>query len=1044
MPSIIAYFAQRSFLARIVTIMVLMLGAASMYTLKLQEYPDVAFETVEIETSYPGATAQDIELNITNPIEKELRSVQGLNYFSSQSSDGISYIEAELLPGEDAAKVLRDIQQAVDRVSNLPKDITAPPVVTQKQTSSFEVLTFGVSLNAAAKNDGANLEIESSSSESLMSESLVLKGLELENSAQAQNLQQYAYQLEKRVNAVAGVSSVSLSGYNEREFWVEIAPEKISRYQLTFDEVSQAINRRNLSQSGGVVESWVNEQKIVTMTQVHSAQEIADIVIKALPNGSVIKVSDVATVEDTFARASQLGVINGEEAVLFSITNSASADIIATVDNVKALLEKEQAKVDGQYHFQYGLNLADDMNDKFSIVSTNGAIGLVLVLAVLSLILKRQVAFWVSMSIPFCILGVMIVLPAVGLNLDSITLAALLLVIGIIVDDSVIVAESIYQEKEQGKTALQAAISGTQRVIKPIIASLTTTALVFIPMFFIPGTMGKVVVVIPITVIAALLFSLAECTFTLPAHLSGALESKKSKNDNHNSSEKNRFSNVSRTYKAWLTNSIQYKKSVIAGALVASALSAGLVTTLKLDIFPAEAAKYIDIYTEVDPGTPLDKVRDAHLAIEEAIAALPSNERVSYNLSYASPVSTGLLILTSYEQRARTADQIIVDLNTQLADLQQDMFVKFSVDAGGPPPGEPIEMRVLGGTEQERNHAVTIASEWLSTQHGIAGVTNNEALKDPQLSIVPQYEWLAKYNLTVSDLATTLRLAFEGESVTSTWLGDQEVDIRVILEKEYRDIQRLATTKIFTPDGRQVPLSRLAKVKQIEAPRLIKHYNAEREVTVTAQITDDTVSSVVLSDQMLSELQGQYAQNVSIDIGGEAESTNETMSGFLVAFPAAMIAIYFVLAVMFNSLVQPLLVMAVIPFAVIAALMALVVHMQALSMFALIGVLGMTGVVVNNSLVLINRINELRAEGHPVIEAIIEASVSRLRPILLTSITTVVGLLPLAYGLGGTDVYMGPMSLTLGYGLLFSLPIVLFVIPSLCGLCFAKSQPKES
>ncbi|MGF1709550.1 efflux RND transporter permease subunit [Vibrio kagoshimensis] len=1008
MSSLIAYFAQRSFLARIITIMVLLLGVASLYTLKLQEYPDVAFETVEIETLYPGATAQDIELNITNPIEKELRSVQGINYFSSQSTDGMSFIEAELLPGEDAARALRDIQQAIDRVNNLPADITNPPVVTQKQTSSFEVLTFGVSL---ANSEQVHSDL----------------------------LQQYAYQLEKKVNALSGVSSVSMSGYNEREFWVEIDPTKISRYQLTFDEIGQAINQRNLSQSGGVVESWVSEQKIVTMTQVHSAEDIANIVIKSLPNGSVIRVSDVASVEDTFAKATQMGVINGQEAVLFSVTNSASSDIIATVDSIKALVEKEQAQYSDQYQFQYGLNLADDMNDKFSIVSTNGGIGLVLVLAVLSLILKRQVAFWVSVSIPFCILGVMFILPMVGLNLDSITLAALLLVIGIIVDDSVIVAESIYQEKEKGKSALEAAITGTQKVIKPIIASLTTTALVFIPMFFMPGTMGKVLIVIPITVISALLFSLAECTFTLPAHLASALNTKGKDNQQ---TQKDRFEGIISAYKKMLTFSLQYKKSVIASALVISALSTSMVMALKLDIFPSEAAKYVEIYTEVKPGTPLEKIRDVHNDIEQAIAALPDNERVSYNMTYSSPVSTGLLILTSYELRDRTADQIIAQLNEKVANNDHGIFVKFSVDAGGPPPGEPIEMRVLGGTTDERNLAVTAVSEWLNQQSGISGVTNNEALKDPQLSIVPQYEWLAKYNLTVSDLATTLRLAFEGDSVTSTWLGDQEVDIRVILKDEYRDIKRLATTKIFTPDGVQVPLSRLAKVDNIEAPRLIKHYNAEREVTVTAQITDDTLSSVALSEKMLTELQGHYSSNVTLDVGGEAESTNETMSGFVLAFPAAMIAIYFVLAVMFNSLIQPLLVMAVIPFAVVAALMALVVHMQALSMFALIGVLGMTGVVVNNSLVLINRINEIRAEGKDTLEAVIEASASRLRPILLTSITTVVGLLPLAYGLGGTDVFMGPMSLTLGYGLLFSLPIVLFVIPSLYALCFGRTKRK--
>ncbi|NOH78346.1 efflux RND transporter permease subunit [Vibrio sp. RE86] len=997
----IAYFAQRGFLARIITLMVLLLGAASLTTLKLQEYPDVAFDTAEIDTFYPGATAQDVELNITNPIEKELRTVQGINYFYSHSTDGHSYIEIEFNEGGDSAKVLRDVQQAVDRVSGLPKDISNPPVVTQKQTSSFEVLTFGVSL--------------------------------AQNNTDKASLQHYARQLEKSLLNVSGVSSVSMSGYNEREFWVEIDPTKASRYQVSLSEVSTAISQHNLSQSGGVVESWDSEQKIVTMTQVQSTEDIGNIVVKALSNGTIVRVSDVAYVEDTFAKATELGLLNGQSAILFSVTNSGSSDIINTVDNVKNLISSEQERFITQYQFGYGMNLADDMQNRFSIVSMNGVIGLALVLIVLSMVLKRQVAFWVSLSIPFCILGVLAVLPMLGLNLDSITLAALLLVIGIIVDDSVIVAESIYQEKEKGKTGVDAAVSGTKKVIKPIIASLSTTALVFIPMMFIPGTMGKAVLVIPITVIAALLLSLMECTITLPAHLSGALESKAD-----NSQDK--FNSISLAYRRLLTQALNYKKSVILAALAICVASAGLISTLKIDIFPSEAAKYIEVYTETKPGTPLSEIRSAHKAVEQAINDLPENELASYELTYSSPVTTGVITLTNYEQRDRTAAEIIKSLNAQFEKSEQDLFVKLSIDAGGPPPGEPVEIRVLGGTVTEREQAVALVSDWLNTQSGISGVTNNEALKDPQLNIVPQYDWLAKYNLTVSDLASALRIAFDGDSVTSTWLGDQEVDIRVILNEEHRDFEKLKTTRIYTAEGKHVPLSRLAKVEKIEAPRLIKHYNGEREVTVTAQITDESVSPVTLSEQLISELAGQYSQRVTIDVGGEAENTNETMSGFMVAFPAAMVAIFFVLAVMFNSLLQPLLVMAVIPFAVIASLMALVVHMQALSLFALIGVLGMTGVVVNNSLVLINRINELRQEGQQAIDAVINASVSRLRPILLTSITTVVGLLPLAYGLGGTDVYMGPMSLTLGYGLLFSLPTVLLVIPSLYALCFVRKE----
>ncbi len=415
----LAYSANRQFLARIITVMVLLTGAMSLMQLNFQEYPDVAMDTAEIETSYPGATAQDIELNITNPIEKELRSVDGIAYFSSESSEGRSFIEVEYLPGEDAAVILRDIQQAVDRVGNLPKDIDSPPVVTQQKTSSLDVYHFGVSL-AGSNSDTASL-------------------------------QHYAYQLEKKINNLGGVGSITMSGFNEREFWVEVDPEKARRYHVGFDDISTAIEQHNLSQSGGFVESWSQEQKIVTMTKVESTGDVSNIVIKALDSGQVVRVSDVATVIDTFARATEDPVMSGKPAIVFSITNSGSADVIATIDSIKALLDKESERIGDQFIFQTSLDLGKDMGEKFSIVATNGAIGLVLVLLILSMILQRRVAFWVSVSIPFCVFGVMMVLPIMGLNLDSITLAALLLVIGIIVDDSVIIAESIFQEKEAGK-----------------------------------------------------------------------------------------------------------------------------------------------------------------------------------------------------------------------------------------------------------------------------------------------------------------------------------------------------------------------------------------------------------------------------------------------------------------------------------------------------------------------------------------------------------------------------------------------------------------
>ncbi|CCN84519.1 putative Acriflavin resistance protein [Vibrio nigripulchritudo SFn27] len=1004
MKGFIHYFASRPMVARVITMMVLLVGVGSASIVKLQELPDVAFAEVTITTQYPGASAQDVELNITNRIEKELRSVQGLRKFTSSSVEGMSEITLELDESSNLTKVVSDIQQAVDRTSGLPKDISAPPLVEQVSTSSFEVFRFGVVTDKSYSE-----------------------------------LQPYVRDLEKQLRTLPGIGSVSMNGFREREFWIEVDPVKANRYRLSLDQIISAVKSRNLSQSGGVVESWNSDQRIVTLTQIQSVKELENTIIASLPSGEIIRVKDVGSVKDDFERSTQVSVINGEKGVLFTLSKSAHADIKATIAGVLGFLERQSQQTNGEFRFPVALNLADDMSSKFSIVSVNGGVGLVLVLLVLSLILKRQVAFWVSVSIPFSVLGVVILLPAYGMNLDSITLAAMLLVIGIIVDDSVIVAESVYREYQRGKSGLEAAIAGTQKVIKPIIASLTTTALVFIPMFFIPGTLGKAVVVIPITVITALLFSLAECTFTLPAHLASSLEKEGLKN-----SKPDKFNALTEQYQRLLSGSLNHKKKVLGLSVVVLGIGSFLVTFMKLDFFPAQAAKYIEVYTEVAPGTPNDQLRQQHEALEKAIQNLPESELSSYQMTYGSPVSRGQINLTDFDQRSRTADEIS---NALLGELSLDKkleFVKFSVDAGGPPPGEPVEIRVIGNKLVEREHAVSLVQSWMQDHQGLNTVTNSESLKDAQLKIIPQHEWLARYNLTVQDLASTLRIAFDGEQVTSTWLADEEVNLRVILTKEYRNLQKLSTTKIYTANGEQVPLSRLATVEQYDSPREILHYNGDRQIMVTAQIIDENLTPDEISSNIARDLANKVGDSVILDIGGEAESTNETFGGILIAFPAALLGIYFVLVIMFNSMLQPLLVMSVIPFALVASLMALLVHLQDISLFALIGALGMMGVVVNNTLVLINQINVLREQGYASYDAVIEAASSRLRPILLTSITTVVGLIPLAYGLGGTDVYMGPMSLTLGYGLLFSLPVVLFVVPCLYLLCFGRSQVSES
>nr|MDT0253807.1 efflux RND transporter permease subunit [Endozoicomonas sp.] len=603
--NLIRFFAQRSMLANVLTLMVLFIGAGVLSQIRTQELPDAAFPQVDIVTAYPGSSAQDVELNITNRLEKELRSIEGLRQFESTSGNGLSEIMLELSSDADADKMLRDIQQAVDRVTNMPADLPNPPRVTQRDTASGEVLRFGVT----GPDDYTRL-------------------------------QSYSRQLEKQLRQLPGVGAVAMTGFREREFWIEANPDKLSRYQLTLDDLRNAVVNRNLSLSGGLVESWSQEQRLVTLTQYHSIEELQQLVIKTLPSGGLVRLKDVARVFDNFEQARETGMINGDTGILFSVSKTPGADIDNTVKGVLTLLASETARLDNQFAFPVSVNIADDMASKFNIVATNGLIGLALVLLVLTLFLKRRIAFWVAISIPVCVLGVVALLPITGQVLDSITLAALLLVIGIIVDDSVIVAEAIYQQFENGQSPIDAAVNGISSVFQPVLANLLTTALVFVPMFFLPGSLGLLTVVIPSTVLLALLLSMLECTFLMPAHLAHSLAGVPSVRGGGSGEKADWFDRPKALYRQWLARALCRKKTVLVVALLTLLGSFALVSTMKIDFFPREAARYIQVTTEVKPGALLEQIRKDHQELEDAFRALPDNERQSFEMSYASPVST--------------------------------------------------------------------------------------------------------------------------------------------------------------------------------------------------------------------------------------------------------------------------------------------------------------------------------------------------------------------------------------------------------------------
>lgn len=976
---IIKFFAERSFFAAMMSVFVIFMGSLILSGLKLQEFPDAEIPMTRIVTSVSSAAASDIESGVTNRIEDELRSVSGIDYMTSETEEGSSVIRISINDGEDLDKVNDDIQSAVDNTQNILDDEI--PKVEPFNPGRFAVMSFGVYTETESEAD----------------------------------LQNYARELEKKIRKLKTVSGATANGLREREFIVELNPDLIKAYKLDFNTISEKIEKRNTESSGGLLKDSGLEKRLLTYSKINNVDELAEMVIGIKAGGVKIRLKDVATVTDTFEKKVSSSYIGTEKGISFDINKASSADIRDTIKDVQDLLDQESLMFDGKYKYKLGMDLSKDMSERFNIVLYNGLVGLFLVVLILSLSLRREVSMWVSISIPFCVLGVISLLPVFGMSLDSITLAALLLVIGIIVDDSVVVAESISQYRLKGLSPIEASVEGVKDVFKPLIASLLTTCLVFMPMLFLTGGLGMFIFVVPVVVILSLLLSMIDCFILLPAHI----KNMKAKE------EKDNFVKIKVVYIRLLKKIVDNKVKTILASLIVMAISLSTITLLKVDFFPTDDAKYMKVKVSAPTGSTIEAVEAFNIEIVKAIQEKAGKDLVSIILNNASPSSSGMIELVNVTERELSAEEYAM----KFRGLSEKGFkVSIRVDGGaGPPKGDPVSVRIIAGNDEKREEAIEKVVSFLESKSYITEIETTDDIKDSQIRIIPDYEWIEKYNYSVQDLSRLLRIVFDGEVSTSVWLGDDEVDIRLQLDQESKKIENLKKTKIEMPNGQWVSLSQLVSIEEVTVVSELQHWNGERYTGVSADITDEKISPTEISKEIREKFKDDLF--VKYEIGGQAEDTAEALGQLIKAFVVAIIGMYFILSILLNSLLQPLLILTVLPYAFAGAIAAVFLHGADLSFFGLIGLLGMFGVVVNNSLVLINKANELRSEGQDKLTAIINAAETRLRPIVLTSLTTIFCLLPLVYGIGGKDAFMSPMALTLGYGLLLTIPVVLFVIP---------------
>jgi len=1029
MKSLIRFSVNNSLFVNLMSVFMVVAGILALMNMSREAFPNISYDLVTIRTDYFGAPAQEIEKLISIKIEDELKEIDGIDELTSVSTENISLIIIKLDPDhEDKPKVVNDIQRAVDRVNDLPDDLEDDPIVTEVESKNYPVINVSVS--------GDFSEHE---------------------------LQKIAKVLETRILDIQEVAKVSRIGWRDREIWVEVDPELVDDYRLSLEEVISALKTRNLNLPGGSLDTALRGEVLVrTVGEFEDPKEIENVIIRANDVGNWIRVKDVAEVKDTFEDDDLLEKTRGQQTITLTVIKKQSADIIEVVNKVKAEAEAFQLQAPEGVEISYFDDLSYYVKRRLNVLVNNGKIGIVLVLFSLLFFLSRSVASMTALGIPIAIAFTFLLMSFMGLSINLITMFTLIMVMGIIVDDSIVIAENVYRHLQWGYSPKEAAIKGASEVAVPVLCTVLTTIAAFFPILFMTGMMGKFCYEIPFVVVAALGASLIECIFVLPSHLADF--SRKSKNHGREAKRKGWFNRGFQHFRIFYLRVLRwvvhhrYKAIVVVIAVFVSGVML-FQFHMKFILFPEGLIEEFFVRAKAPIGTSLEDNEQRMVKIEEAVKQLREGELENFvtqiGLTQDEPsdpyASRGTnlaqvhVYLTPDKDRERKADEIIEEIRTKVEPYVMEassdetnpnlLFeeITFEKVRAGPPVGKPVNIRIRGDDFDELERVAELYKQKLSEITGVYDIRDDFDPGKNEIRVVVDGEEAKRNFISVRDIAFTIKNAIDGGVATTIQKTDEEIDVVVRYPESYLNAEGVFD-RLFVPNenGKLIALNKVSKLEEVPGIHAIKRFDRKRLIQVTALLNEDQITPIEVKSKIevysTEQIEKQYP-NVAISFGGEQEETQEALGDFFKAMIMALFLIFIILACMFNSVVQPLVVMIAIPFGVLGVIFAFYLHGQPLSFMALLGLIGLSGVVVNDSIVLVDFINRHRRRGWSRATSIFQAGRLRIRPVILTSITTVLGLTPVAYGIGGSDPFVKPMALAIGWGLLFATFLTLLIIP---------------
>ena len=1038
---LIAWFAANHVAANLLMLLIIVAGLLSAFSIRKQTQPEIDLNWVQISVSYLGAAPQEVEQGVVIKVEEAIQDVEGIKKLRSIAREGRGTVTAEIELDADFNAVMSEIKTRVDAISTFPA-LTEKPVITEiKVTNPVVLIAIHGDLD------------------------------ELMRKTIAQEVRDELLQLPE-------VNQVEKFGDRPFEISIEVSENTLRQYGLTMSEISQAIKNSSIDMPGGTIKSEGGDILLRTIGQVYTGDEFGQLVLRTFPDGTRLVLSDIATIKDGFAETDGWGRFNGRPTVTIQVVSGGQQNELATAAAVRQYIEKKSESMPPGIEMDTWIDLSYYLKARLGMMTDNMIQGGILVFIVLSLFLRVKVAFWVVIGIPITFLGALWLMPAWPITINMISIFGFIIVLGIVVDDAIIIGESVYTKIRKDGHTLDNVIQGAHKVAIPATFGVLTTIAAFAPMLFIGGFAAPFFEAMGVVVVFCLIFSLIESKLILPAHLVHAKIPPVDEEDLFNPQrhigfferfprfflkiqrrvQHALFRLIENHYRPMLEKAIDNRGVTLSIFVAVLILTIGLIASgmARVVMLPEIPSDFIQVNFQMQSGTAAEARNVAAEKIERALLDMNA-EYVAENPG-AIPIIDYIGVFTRGETGARMWVELPKDddrpySHTEVAKMwrervgdipgMKELTFAGAVHIGG---GAPLSFRLSGADYEKLERAAEELGDALSEYTGVFDIRNSALAggDEIKLTIKPEAEALG---LTMSSLGRQVRQAFYGEEAQRIQRGKDEIKVMVRYPRdERRSIADLENMRIRTPSGEEVPFGSVAEISFGQGYSQISRLNRERTVTVSADIDPDIVEPQeiirTISDEFIPGLLSRYS-GVSFNLEGSSEELKDFQFSLIVASIVALFLIYALIAIPLHSYSQPLLIMSVIPFGIIGAVVGHVIMGMAISMFSLFGLIALAGVVVNDSLIMVDFINKARIEGVPIRQAVIESGTQRFRAIMLTSFTTAVGLTPILLEKSVQAQFVIPTAISLSFGIVFATVITLFLIPSLYMLQqdgFARSR----